>query len=808
MRRYICIHGHFYQPPRENPWLEVVEVQDSAYPYHDWNDRITAECYAPNASSRILDDRGRIFRLVNNYARMSFNFGPTLLAWMEREAPDVYEAILAGDRLSRENFSGHGSALAQAYNHMILPLANSRDKRTQIRWGIEDFRHRFQRLPEGMWLPETAVNLETLDIMAEMGIKFTILAPNQAKRIRNMGSDDRHDVSGGRIDPRRPYKLRLDTGKEIDLFVYHGDISQAVAFERLLDSGEAFAHAVLGALSENSGESEIVHVATDGESYGHHHTDGDMALAYALHLIESDGLATITNYGEYLEAHPPDYEIEIFENSSWSCVHGIERWRGNCGCSSGGYPHWNQEWRAPLREALDWLRDVTAPVYEESAGKLLKSPWQARDAYISLVLDRSESNTERFFEQHAVRPLSQDEQTRALKLLEMQRHAMLMYTSCGWFFDDLSGIETVQVIQYAGRVIQLADGLFGKEIEPRFLQLLSHAKSNVREHGDGRAIYEKWVKPTMLDLNKVGAHFAISNLFEEYGESTPVGAYRAVQHDVTTSSAGKAKLAVGRATVASEITAESLELSYGVLHLGDHNIVCGANDWNGDVQTFAGQREKLLEVFYRGDIPSTLRLLDEYYGPSMHSLTSLFREQQRRVLDQILEPASREAIGAYGQIYDYYAPLMRFLKDSGTPSPGSLSASATIVLNSRLKEALKSEFVDPDAVRLLFDESDRAGVVLDHTTLEFELRRNLERLALQLVDNINDTAFLKNFVEAARLVHGVPFEVNLARVQNLLFPILEAARSSPPVPEESLESTEEEPMEYLKILAENLGLRF
>jgi alpha-amylase/alpha-mannosidase (GH57 family) len=395
MERYICIHGHFYQPPRENPWLEAIELEDSAYPYHDWNERITAECYATNARSRILDKKDRIVQMVNNYSKISFNFGPTLLAWLEEKSPDVYSAILEADQESRKSFSGHGSALAQAYNHMILPLANRRDKYTQILWGIRDFEHRFKRKPEGMWLPETAVDLETLDILAHHEIRFTILAPHQARRVCSIGSGKWSDVGGGKIDPTAAYELDLPSGRTIALFFYDGPVSRAVAFEGLLKSGESFAQRLSGGFSEKRTWPQMVHIATDGETYGHHHRFGDMALAFALYHIESKNIARLTNYGEFLEKHPPTHEVEIFENTSWSCAHGIERWRSDCGCSSGSNPDSHQAWRGPLRGALDWLRDSLAPKYEEMARQFLKDPWKARDEYIHIILDRSPEKLER-----------------------------------------------------------------------------------------------------------------------------------------------------------------------------------------------------------------------------------------------------------------------------------------------------------------------------------------------------------------------------------------------------------------------------
>ena len=466
---YVCIHGHFYQPPRENPWLEAIELQDSAYPYHDWNERITAECYQPNAAARIMDGGGRILKILSNYPKMSFDFGPTLLSWMEARAPKVYQAILDADKASQEHFPGHGSAVAQAYNHMIMPLANRRDKVTQVAWGIKDFEHRFGRKPEGMWLPETAVDIECLEILAENNIRFTVLAPRQAKRESKIGSRQWKDVSGERIDPSMAYLCRLPSGKSIVLFFYDGPISKAIAFEHLLASGDQFVDRLMSGFAEDVRSwPELVHIAVDGETFGHHHKMGEMTLAFALDKIDTKELAQVTNYAEFLELHPPIHRVEIFENTSWSCVHGVERWRSNCGCNSGGYAGWNQEWRAPLRAALDWLRDALAPLYEEKGKQLLKDPWAARNGYIDVVLNRSSENIDRFFHDHAARELSPDDRVTALKLLEMQRNAMLMYTSCGWFFDELSGIETVQCIQYAGRVVDLAKQLFKDNVETRF----------------------------------------------------------------------------------------------------------------------------------------------------------------------------------------------------------------------------------------------------------------------------------------------------------------------------------------------------
>jgi alpha-amylase/alpha-mannosidase (GH57 family) len=806
MERYICIHGHFYQPPRENPWLEAIEVQDSAYPYHDWNERITAECYAPNATSRIMDGEGRIVRLVNNYSRISFNFGPTLMAWMEHHAPDVYAAIQQADLESRERYSGHGSALAQAYSHMILPLANTRDRQTQVIWGIRDFRKRFGRDPEGMWAPETAVDIESLDIMAEHGILFTILAPRQAKRVRQRGTSHWRDVSGGRIDPSTAYRLNLPSGRSISLFFYDGPISQGLAFEGLLSSGENYARRLEGAFSEGRSWPQIVHVATDGESYGHHHRSGDMALAYALHHIESDNKARLTNYGEYLANHPPVHEVEVFERSSWSCVHGVERWYRDCGCNSGGHPGWNQGWRGPLREALDWLRDTLEPAYEEMAVEYLKDPWEARNNYVDFLLDRSAENAARFLDRHALRPLDESERIKVFKLLELQRHTMLMYTSCGWFFDELSGIETVQVIQYAGRAVQLSRELFGYGVEPRFLQLLSRAKSNILEHGDGRRIYEKFVRPSMLDLTKVCAHYAVSSLFEDYGEQTYIGWYSVSTEDCRSHQAGRAKLQIGRAKFTSEITGESTNLCFGVLHLGDHNISCGVGPYENE-SSYLELWQEISDSFSRGEFLQIILSLDKYFGSSTYSLTSLFRDEQRKILDMIVQPTLQEAEHAYAQVYDNNVPLLRFLTDSETPVPRPLFAAAEFILNARLRNAFLEGTLEPQIVEPLLEETALAGVPLDTDTLEYALRKSIESLARQWQENPADVGLVRSLDAAATLVASLPFEVNPRETQNVCYKMIEEVYPDMLRKSEAGDGSAQEWIQEVAVLMQKLWIR-
>ncbi len=781
LKRHVCVHGHFYQPPRENPWLELVEQQPSAYPFHDWNQRITAECYAPNANARILDEDDRITRLVNNYARMSFNIGPTLLAWMEEEDPHTYRAILEADRRSMRRFGGHGSAMAQAYNHAILPLANRRDKRTQIAWGIADFRHRFGREPEGMWLAEAAVDTETLDLMAEQGIRFTVLSPAQAKATRSSGATEWLDVTGGRVDPRVPYTVALPSGRSISVFFYDGPISRAVAFEGLLESGERFTQRLLSGFLETD-TPQLVHIATDGESYGHHHRHGEMALAHALEIIRQRPDVDLTNYAQYLELHPPDHEAQIVEDSSWSCAHGIERWRGDCGCTTGGQAGWDQAWRTPLRDALDWLRDAANARSEHLAGKVFRDPWAARDAYIKVVLDRSPESIDDFMATHRADPGA--DTSTALRLMELQRQLMLMYTSCGWFFEELTRIETIQVLRYAARAAQLVQHIFDEDLETEFLTRLAKAESNLEVLGNGRDLYEREVQPSMADLQAVGAHFAISGLFRRYRGTEHIGCYEVVREDEHRVGAGRAQLAVGRSRIRSTITLAEQVFEFAVLHLGDHNFVCGMRQVREDAD-YTAMREDLDAAFASADFPEVIRRLDGHFGQPQYSLRTLFRDEQQRILDIVLGNAVEDAEATQRNIYRGRAPLLRFLSELGVRMPPALRSAAEVVINAELREQFSDGTIDPGTVRSLIDEARRLDITLDAEGLAHTLSVTVDRIARDIGARTEDPVVFDRFgrEEEAFFAHldrlvgvseSLPFEVDLGGAQNVAFHVLRA----------------------------------
>ncbi|HWA34531.1 MAG TPA: DUF3536 domain-containing protein, partial [Cyclobacteriaceae bacterium] len=666
MEKYICIHGHFYQPPRENAWLEVIEVQDSAHPYHDWNERITAECYGPNTASRLLDSKGVIKKIINNYSKISFNFGATLLSWMEINDPEAYQAILQADRDSVENFGGHGSAIAQVYNHIILPLATSRDKETQIIWGIRDFTHRFNRQPEGMWLAETAVDIESLELMAKHNIRFTILAPRQAKAFRKIGEDSWHTVDKTPIDTRRPYLFRLPSGNSIVLFFYDGIISQGVAFDGLLNDGKKFAERLVGSL-DKSNEPQLAHIATDGETYGHHHKHGDMALAFCLDHIEGNSTYKLTNYAYFLSRHKPTYEAQIHENSSWSCAHGIERWRNDCGCNTGGKPTWNQRWRKPLRETLDWLRDELEAIYMRETSTILEDPWEARNEYINVILRRNEDTIKKFLRDHCTRTV---ETNTIMRLMEVQRNAMLMYTSCGWFFDEVSGIETTQIMQYACRAMQLVSQISEQNLEVEFRRRLQDVPSNLPGLQNAEFIYNKYVTPSKINLQRVGMHYAVASIFEEDPDSFPVFNYTTANEIFIRKEAGEQKLVLGVTRVKSNVTRSEKRFAFAVIYMGKHNII-GNISLEMEDEKFASMQVKMISAFEEGRLGDIIGLMQTYFGPEKYTIWQLFQDEKRKVFNFITQQSMLDLEDSLRRIYNRDYPLVMGLHHNGIPIPNA-----------------------------------------------------------------------------------------------------------------------------------------
>jgi alpha-amylase/alpha-mannosidase (GH57 family) len=791
--RYICVHGHFYQPPRENPWLETVETEDSASPYHDWNERITAECYAPNGASRIMNGENQIIRIMNNYSRISFNFGPTLLSWLEENAPRTYRMIRDADRQSMERYDGHGSALAQVYNHIIMPLAITRDRVTQIRWGIADFEHRFGRKPEGMWLSETAVDNETLDLLAQNGVLFTILAPHQCARVRERQETaaqpvlDRLTGAGvpwtetpdASVHPNHPYLVRLKEGRSITVFFYNGPVSRAIAFEGVLNNGETFAWRLARGMDPSMPEPQVVHVATDGESYGHHHRHGEMALSYALRFIEDKKLAKLTNYGQFLAKFPPRWEAEIVEDTSWSCAHGVERWRSDCGCN-GGRQGWNQRWRAPLRAALDWLRETVTPLTESTGRALLKDVWAARDGYIAVILASGTNGAEKainaFFAAHAVRKLTAEERTLVLKMMEMQRHTQLMYTSCGWFFDDISGIETVQIMAYAARALRLAADIFNLNcalLEWQFIERLRQAKCNSPQWKDGGDIYKRLVKPMEVNLEQVAAHYAISSVFGSYPDETVLFCYTIRRLDYESVSSGRARLAIGRCRITSNLTEETEEVTFAALHFGDHNVTAAVErSTPQDLSAFEDLKQKCSSAVMQANLPEVVRLIDSFFGGSPYSLASLFKDDQRRILRLILNATLSEVEDSLVKIYEEHASLLHFLNASGLPKPPALTMAAGFAINAGLRRALEEAPINLARVRSLIALAKSDGVVLESHALRYLSDQHMKRAMVHLHAKPMEEDNLEEALTLARTLRELPFELNLWQAQNIWYDTL------------------------------------
>jgi alpha-amylase/alpha-mannosidase (GH57 family) len=796
VEKYICIHGHFYQPPRENAWLEVIEVQDSAHPFHDWNERISSECYGPNSASRILNENGAIKNIHNNYSHISFNFGPTLMSWMELNDRETYDAVLDADRESAKTFGGHGSAMAQVYNHMILPLANTRDKEAQIIWGIRDFAHRFERLPEGMWLAETAVDTESLELLAKHNIKFTVLAPRQAKAIRKLSDSSWTEVTTATLNTRRPYLCKLPSGKSIALFFYDGDIAQGVAFNGLLNDGNRFANRLLDAFDKNSTEPQLVHIATDGETYGHHHKHGDMALAFFLDFIDRQKHSNLTNYAEFLKKFPPTYEAAIHENSSWSCVHGVERWRANCGCNTGGKPDWNQEWRGPLRSALDWLRDELAKLFESQTSEFLKDPWKAREDYINIILKRDDETIRKFLVEHCSHNV---DEKRVLRWMELQRNAMLMYTSCGWFFDEISGIETVQILQYACRALQLASQVSDVNLEEEFLRRLEGAHSNFTTLGNGAQVYHKFVVPSKTNLQRVGMHYAVSSLFEEDPESFPVFNYTTQNEHFTRKDAGEQRLALGVTRVRSNVTRSEKKFAFAVMYLGKHNII-GNISLDMEDEKYAQMHIEVVKAFEESRLGDIIGLMLTYFGPEKYTIWQLFQEEKRKVFSQITQQSMDDLEDSLRRIYERDYPLVNALANNGMPIPNAYRTTFEYILNADLIRCFESEKINLRQVERIMGELTKWKLKIEDTGKTERLAgdsifKELKRIAAESenarrVDRLN---------RLFPLLRGFNINPVLYKSQNLYFQISVAKSNN--------DARSAEWVKQFGILGDNLGVK-
>ncbi len=780
-KNYLTVHGHFYQPPRENPWLEAIETQDSAAPYHDWNIRIAHECYNPNSVSRIVNHKNQILDIVNNYEMISFNFGPTLLSWLEVHVPRAYERLIEADKNSLKTRSGHGNALAQVYNHMIMPLSNERDKYTQTIWGIKDFYFRFGREPEGIWLSETAVDDDTFRVLVDCGIKYTILSPYQASKIRKLGDkrtaeekNEWQDTSWGNIDPGRSYRYFIKDGTDryIDLFFYDGSISKSVAFEELLRNGDKFMGRLKDGVSGSRNYDQLVNIATDGESYGHHTMLGNMALSYALKNKIKETDFTLTNYGEFLEKNPPRYEVEIKHPSSWSCFHGVGRWKENCGCSTGAPPEWNQQWRYPLREALDWLRNQLYQVFETNVGTYLKDPWGARNRYIDVILERNQETIDKFCEHEASRNLSPVEKVNVIKLLEMQRHSMLMYTSCGWFFADISGIETIQILKYAARAMQIAEEFQEIDLETRFLEILAGAHSNIKKFGNGKDVYLRFVKPSIVSVKQVVSHWAISSLFEDYEEETDVYCYKIKSLDYSKTQKASTNLVMGRIEVISTITFEKHDMIFALLHYGGEDFHCVIRGYAGKAE-YNKIKEGLLQKYETLPLTEVVRGLDEYFGKEYFTLKDLFIEERRKIINILIQDKLEKFGKTYRNLYDEAKGPMMQLKELELKVPEEFKIAAEYSLNCDLNDLIREaeDIGDSDLLLKAIEinkEAKKIEVNLDCQPVR-ELYSSYVREKVCELSKNGSISEYESLIESLKLLVKLDLQPDLSRAQNIYF---------------------------------------
>ena len=777
--KYLCIHGHFYQPPRENPWLGAIEHEASAHPFHDWNDRITRECYGPNARSRLSGQGGRILKLINNYEHMSFNFGPTLLSWLEKAHPWIYSQILAADKASQVRYGGHGNAIAQVFNHIIMPLARRQDKITQIRWGLADFKHRFGRPAEGMWLAETAVDTETLGLMVQEGVKFTILSPAQARSVRPLAGRARatpwQDVSDGQITPTCPYRVLLDKSGErfIDVFFYDGPLSRAVAYEEILGSGEDFLAWIEQTFDSYHDGPQLVNIATDGESYGHHFEFGDMALSWLFHHLEQTGRIKLTNYAFFLERFPPKNEVKLFENSSWSCSHGVERWRADCGCSVTHTPGWNQAWRAPLREGLDWLADELTAIFEELCGRLLKDPWEARNDYIAVLLQPSSHQRELFLKRHAALPLGAEEKIKILRMMESQVMSLYMFTSCGWFFDDISGLEATQVLKYAARVLDLVQSSTGRDLEPGLIDFLVKAKSNDLSYRHGGQVYQALVKSSRIDSSLATAHYAFFDLVEKKipQETCPFSEMVSQVRERRFTVQGL-RVIIGETLVTEKGTGGKFRRAYVAFGRDRKHLSClvGENVLALDLDNVA---EKVYEAFKEASKEEVRGVLSQHLtSVKSYGIKDLSPDSRKCLIEGLASNLDKEIRDFIWERNGAVQELMSLALETGESTPEALNEILRMLIADELTRLIdpgqEEDTTDWPGLHRLAAQVKFSALTLNQPTLRQKARNFLLR-EIKHLGLTSDQISITNIISFLNLVQDLNLDLDLWECQNVFY---------------------------------------
>ncbi|MBN2070752.1 MAG: DUF3536 domain-containing protein [Candidatus Krumholzibacteriota bacterium] len=786
-KRHLIIHGHFYQPPRENPWTQRIDRQESASPYHDWNERISRECYRPNARSRRLDGYGRVTRLVNNYEAISFNFGPTLLSWIEDKDPALIDQLAEADRASARRLGGKGNAVAQVYNHIIMPLANIQDQKTQIRWGVSDFEKRFERSPEGIWLAETAINDLSLGLLIDFGFRFAILSPFQAEKFRPLGkSGGWKTVDDGSIPTGRAYRSYTRTGKGkrrtdrfIDIFFYDARLSTDISFNHLLSNGDRLAEAISDSFERCGGD--LVTIATDGEIYGHHEPFGDMALAYLIDEGARRYDISLTNFSAYLDSHETQFEVVLKagkngEGTAWSCSHGVGRWKEDCGCSTGGLPGWNQKWRTPLREGLDTLRDRLSAIFEKKGALLLTDPWQARDDYISVMTPRSVEKVSSFIREKSRVDLSDEDLSLACRLLEAQRNALLMFTSCGWFFNDISGIETVQLLKYAARAIELGGCEDAADIENEFLLALEKARSNTAPAGTGRDLYLEAKSSSSVRPSFLAGQYVLASSLSSTEASPEIFGYNFNISDDTVMEVSGITLNIGRVSMTSPYTLEKNDFKYILVVGTPARVACMLNECAGS-EEFESMKSHFSALPADTDYFDIVADMADYFEGNIFVMRDLFSEDREKILGLLAKKQILEVKSIFEKLYFENREILRLFKETSLTPPESLLAPARAVLAERLSGEIDrwTESFDTaglDGIKKVISESNYYGIELDKSrTLKIFTGFFLGMLSPMresLSNKISDQLF--TFAEYCR---EIDLELPHHDIQNEIFTILE-----------------------------------
>ncbi len=686
--RYVCVHGHFYQPPRENPWLGVIERQPGADPYHDWNERIAAECYAPNTRARVQDHERRILRLANNFLHVSFDLGPTLRQWLARHHPRVHARIVGADRHNARRHGGHGNAMAQGYGHLILPLSNERDRRTQVLWGLADFAHAFGRRAEGMWLPECAVDVATVRTLIDHGVRFVVLAPGQAGRVRPLSGGAWQDVDAQTLDTRGAYRLfdRAGSGETLpnrwlDVFFYRGELAHAISFEHLLRSAAAMLERFTAAFDQSQSGPQLASVATDGEDYGHHYPFGEMCLAYFHELLMKEDEPALTYYAQYRADHPPAWEVELApgprgEGTSWSCAHGVDRWARDCGCGRNEAKGWTTAWRAPLRAAFDALRARIDAAFEEAGARWLRDPWEARDAYVAVLLDPSAEVHDRFLAAHA--PAARGDRAAedaVWRLLEAEHNAMLMYTSCGWFFEDLARPEPVQNMRYALRAAQLAQPFAHTDLEALLVDALSHAKSNRADQGTGADLFAREVRPSVCPPETVAACVVLHALCDL---EAPPYAYTVRLQATDRAALDGADALRGRLTLDDHRLHTTTAGAFLAALLPDKGPACWVH--------LCAEEQEAHDKLAAWTAQPQAELIAQLADTGVH-LRDLPAESRNRLFGHVLGDKVAECTERFARTYDELRPYLGALHEHRVAVPAAARALSESVLSTRFTEA-------------------------------------------------------------------------------------------------------------------------